>query len=497
VLIFLFIFYFFTRLINLNSLPVFNDEAIYIDWSYKALNIPGLEFYSLYDSKQPLILWLFGIFQKLFEDPLLASRLVSVLIGFLTVLGINQLAKIIFQKKKLVLAPYIYIITPIFLFFDRQALMESAVFCFGIYLYLVFLKFRKNSKLLFSILLGIIIGVGLYIKSSIILYVMGLLPLLIQDIRKNNDEENFKLYQKLFLVVVSMMVVALPLFTQKLFWKTFNSNDRFILTISDIISLPFEIWTKNLYAFVSVSSIYISPFLIFILILMFFKNRKLGYKIKDFFIYFGSVVFLAILLTRGLNVRYVMPLLFGFPILLEYFVIEYQFKTKLLNGLFALIFIPSIFLSFILIYNYELYFQVLNQFTQYSQRNEYLVSWTSGKAVQEAVAYIKNEMLEENIPLNIGIRTDAGNPENTILYSFNDTPNVKVSYLDERIFKNIADFDCLKSDQKFIFVSRDMHMGQTDKLWQEKVRFYNYENQNYVAIHEQREDCQGNILELK
>src|SRR3989344_3628976 len=80
--------YFASRLINLKIIPIFTDEAIYSYWAQVALHDPANRFISLEDGKQPLFIWLAAIMQNFIHDPLVASRLVSVFSGFLSVIGI-------------------------------------------------------------------------------------------------------------------------------------------------------------------------------------------------------------------------------------------------------------------------------------------------------------------------------------------------------------------------------------------------------------------------
>src|ERR1035437_2049252 len=86
----LIIFYFVFRLINLTKLPIFNDEAIYLDWGWRETHRDGFLYYSLYDAKQPFLMWIFGIAESIISDPLFAGRLVSVVSGFLTLIGIYK-----------------------------------------------------------------------------------------------------------------------------------------------------------------------------------------------------------------------------------------------------------------------------------------------------------------------------------------------------------------------------------------------------------------------
>src|SRR3990172_10040431 len=85
-----------SRLINIMSLPIFTDEAIYTRWSQIAKNDAAWRFISLTDGKQPLFVWIDMVFMRFVSDPLLAGRLVSVFAGLLTVIGLFFLGKEIF-----------------------------------------------------------------------------------------------------------------------------------------------------------------------------------------------------------------------------------------------------------------------------------------------------------------------------------------------------------------------------------------------------------------
>src|SRR3972149_10532537 len=76
------------RAYNLNYLPIFGDEAIYIRWAQVMRAEATLRFLPLSDGKQPLFMWVVIPFLKLFSDPLFTGRAVSAFAGIGTVLGI-------------------------------------------------------------------------------------------------------------------------------------------------------------------------------------------------------------------------------------------------------------------------------------------------------------------------------------------------------------------------------------------------------------------------
>src|SRR3990167_3465310 len=87
----LLVFYFASRVYHLTQIPVFVDEAIYIRWSQVMRAEPSLRFLPLSDGKQPLFMWLTMPALKFIADPLFAGRIVSVVAGLFTLLGLAVL----------------------------------------------------------------------------------------------------------------------------------------------------------------------------------------------------------------------------------------------------------------------------------------------------------------------------------------------------------------------------------------------------------------------
>ena len=124
--------YFTLRLIYLNRLPIFTDEAIYVRWAQIALHDSSWRFISLTDGKQPMFVWVAMVFMKFIHDPLIAGRLVSVVSGFFTMLGLWFLTFELFKNKRIAfLASTLYIFYPFAQVLDRMALMDSMVGAFS------------------------------------------------------------------------------------------------------------------------------------------------------------------------------------------------------------------------------------------------------------------------------------------------------------------------------------------------------------------------------
>ena len=89
------------RLVNLDALPIFADEAIYVRWAQVMRAEATLRFLPLSDGKQPLFMWLVIPFLKIIRDPLFAGRVTSIFAGVGTLVGIfigSFLFELFFQR---------------------------------------------------------------------------------------------------------------------------------------------------------------------------------------------------------------------------------------------------------------------------------------------------------------------------------------------------------------------------------------------------------------
>src|SRR5947207_1977931 len=97
------VFAFAIRIYHLTILPVFADEAIYIRWSQVMGAEATLRFLPLSDGKQPLYMWVLMFIVRRFSDPLFISRLLSIVSGLGTIVGIFTLSNLLFKNKKIAL----------------------------------------------------------------------------------------------------------------------------------------------------------------------------------------------------------------------------------------------------------------------------------------------------------------------------------------------------------------------------------------------------------
>src|SRR3989304_1778782 len=99
--------------------------------------------------------------------PLYAGRLVSVLSGVGSALGIFFLSKTLFKSLRVsFLSSFLYIISPFSLVYDRMALYDSLVAMFSLWnLYFAVLLVR-TLRLDVALIFGMTLGLGMLNKTS-------------------------------------------------------------------------------------------------------------------------------------------------------------------------------------------------------------------------------------------------------------------------------------------------------------------------------------------
>src|SRR3990170_2501908 len=233
--------YFFTRLVNLNLIPIFTDEAIYTFWAQVALNDAAQRFISLQDGKQPLFIWLAALLQRLVSDPLIGSRLVSVFAGFGSIIGIYLLAKELFSEKVAKIAAVLYLILPFTLLYDKLALFDSLLTMFGIYAVFFTVKMIRESKLDNALLTGFAIGAAMITKSTgnFFLYFLPF-SLVLFDFSKKDWKQKLTRwigYSAVTFVIAQAFYNSLRL--SPLFYIIERKNYEFIRSFPEIINDPF------------------------------------------------------------------------------------------------------------------------------------------------------------------------------------------------------------------------------------------------------------------
>jgi len=472
--------YLLSRIINLMSLPIFNDEAIWIDWGNKLkLGLVPL-FYSLYDGKPPLHFVFISIFMIFIKNPLLAGRLVSVLAGVFSLIAIKNISKLFFEEKYVILSCLIYLISPMFLFYDRQALQESiltAEICWIIYFSI---KYFDSLKLKYALYLSLTLALSFYTKISILIIFIPIFILFLYNIVKEKEKRNI-IFSGISVVIFVFILLISPLILQEQSKLMFTRNDRYSITLNDLNQGIFNIWFLNVSKITRIIFWYFNILIFFIsvtLILFYKKHLENKYFI---FIIFSLPIIILIVISRGILERYLVP--FTIPLIfisakgIEYILVRYG-KLVLL-----LLFIP-ITISLYQIFYIDNYLSSVNLYAKGLDLYGYSGGFTAGYGVREAILYI--ESLEKDYKkIIVGVRVDAGNPESAVMAYFLEDKNARVVpvYFDSQVTKIPLDENFIGNYYPFYFISREDNLAGMNKYLTEEKRFYQPDGKSFVGIY--------------
>lgn len=489
--IFIIVFLFISlRFINIIAIPIFNDEAIYLDWSWRQFFTANDLFYSLYDAKPPFLLWLFG-FAGLFSPSLvLAGRVVSIFFGFLTLLGIYFVAKQLYSKQTALLASVAYIVIPLFSFFDRQALMESAIGAIGIWLFLGILQYVKTKKLLYAVFCGVMFGFGFFIKPTALLFLVPLFVLLVvQIIKKHISISKFPFFGIVFFLTAG--IILLPLFLQPLFWETLSLNQRY--TIYPSLSKEYiEGLLSRTNSLFSITAIHLGP-LVFLSGLLSFILTMRKKKQSELFLWMFLPIIINLFINKNMIERYIVSFLPLITVSVSDVLMSVK-KGKLRRIFIIIVFTSTFCMTLIQIVSPINYFQI-TQKIYHQSFIEYTQGFSSGYGVPEVITFLEKNI--GNKPAIVATGFHTGNPESGVMVHFMKNPQVLVSYLESGYLKDIQAYDCLSSTVPVFYVTRETDTKGLDRFL-EQIYFERNPISNFgIGVYTLKPNCVGKTLELR
>ena len=424
------VLFFILRLINLTILPIFADEAIYVRWAQVMKAEPTLRFLPLSDGKQPLFMWLMIAFLPFFSDPLLAGRMLSILSGLASLIGLFLLTYYLFKSRRAALITILfYTLIPYTFFFDRMALVDSLLLAFGIWTLFLSALLVEHQRIDLAILTGIVLGGGLITKSPALFFVI-LIPttaLLMKFKKKISTAggQTLKLVGLWFIVYLFAFAIYNLLRLGPEFQMIALRNKDYVFSISEILSHPHD------------------PLLI---------------HLKDAIDWFPNLFTLPILIVSGLGLvislinrnkwRIILLLLAWFliPLLAQSAVAKVFTPRYLLYTIFPLFIFAALFFEFLfnkfkryrlitissiliililpLRYNYLLLTNPQAAPLPERMRTGYLEEWSSGYGINEVRDYLR-EVSQEN-HLNVGTEGSFGTLPDGLMIYFDKDPKVTI-----------------------------------------------------------------------
>ncbi len=388
----LFILFFATRLINLEIFPIFTDEGIYIHWAKVAWRDASWRFISLTDGRQPLQTWGTIPFLKLFpENALLAGRLFAVATGFTALLGTFTLNFYLFKKRGAYIASLLYIFIPYFVFYDRMALVDSAVNAGFVWILFFSILLAQTLRLDVALLFGFTGGFVLLAKSSsrIFLMLSALAPVLFLT---NNRKELLRKSINYFFMLGIVLGISLLFYNVQRLSQFFHyvelKNTTFVMTFAEFKANPFQYFGHNIKSIplyvMWESGWFIVPFSILGMTMLYKKNIRLFLYFLAFFILPGvAIAFFA----KVLFPRYL--IFFGSLLIVTATYFFTLLKPKIQSLLVGLL------LATMIVLDYPLLFNPIKASFPPVDRGQYVEGIAAVWGAQQLVEYVRQSSVSK------------------------------------------------------------------------------------------------------
>lgn len=416
--------YFATRLFNLTKLPIFTDEAIYIRWSQIGSQDASWRFISLTDGKQPLFTWIMMVLLRVFDDPLFTGRFVSVISGFVSMIGLWFLTRLLFKNVTTAfLASTFYILSPFTLMYDRMALYDSLSGAIAIWtLYFAILLIR-SVRLDIALILSMTLGLGMLNKSSgfLSLYLLPTTIIMYDYTKKDTIPRFFKLIGYMGISIVLSLLFYSILRLSPYFHIIQQKNLVFVYSFSEWLTHPFQFTWGNLKGLFDWLIGYLTKPLYFVVILQFIVFwRYFREKAIIFLWWFVPFIGLAAF-GRVLYPRFILLMtipLFPLIALTLSWIIKRWHNTLFLVAVLCILLIPSIWMSYFIIID------PLHAPIPYADKGQYIDNWPSGWGVRE----VNELLLAESQNGKVTVYTDGtfGLLPYAIEIYLVDKPNIEI-----------------------------------------------------------------------
>lgn len=374
-------FYFGLNLFHLTALPVFADESIYIRWSQLIIDdFHRYLFYPMNDGKTPLLMWLMVPALKNIFDQLWAGRLVSVLIGAISVSFVFLILRQLKEKKAALLGMFLAIISPFLFFYNRLALTDGLLFANLLISYYFTLKIVQSKKIWPILPLAVFFFLSIMSKTPALLF----MPVFYLAIFLA-DKLSFKvIIEKGIKISIGLLLAGLGFYSLRvvpLFTQLFAVGGNFLQDKSVILSA--EIWSiawRNLQFFFEQLVTYLTPFVLIMALPWFTKTRK-----KQSILLLSGLAFILPLALVGKIIypRYILPSSLFFILSVAISLKNLGQRSLLKYLIIVLIGIQAAtFIS-------NAYFNVDQLALTAADREQFLESWSSGHGISETVEFIE------------------------------------------------------------------------------------------------------------
>lgn len=125
----------------------------------------------IYRMEFPIMQWLFAVFHKAFGPHIIISRLLTLLIGFASVIGIYRLCTLIFNNKTVgVIAAWAFSFSPVFYYYTVNPLPDNFALCCAIWSLVFFYRYMLHPVLKHIIISAVFLCLATLAKLPFVMY---------------------------------------------------------------------------------------------------------------------------------------------------------------------------------------------------------------------------------------------------------------------------------------------------------------------------------------
>lgn len=381
------ILYFALRFPNLTLQPIFADEAIYIRWAQVMRAEPTLRFLPLSDGKTPLFMWIMIPAFKVFADPLLAGRVLSVFVGFTTVIGAFLISWKFFSPKVALWSAFLITITPWTLFFDRMALVDSMLAAFSLWSLFLALLLIKHQRLDLAMFLGFSLGLGMLTKTPGIFNLL-VLPVTLITLNWSDKNRQWKIV-KIFGLLSLAFLIAFGMYNLLRLGPGFVSlssrNQDYIFSPWELLGRPLDPFIPHMRDLSDwAPKLLTIPVIVFVVGGIFFAFVKKNKYALAILLWAIVPLLIQSFLLKTFTARY---LLSSIPPLL----ILAAFGADFLGKKIPPVLLAVILAALPLYTSYNLITQPEKVNLPRSERSGYFESWTAGYSFPEIAQFLIEE----------------------------------------------------------------------------------------------------------
>lgn len=485
------VLYFALRLLNILNLPLFTDEAIYIRWAQIAKQDANWRFISLVDGKQPSFIWIGMILLKFFKDPLLAGRMVSVIAGLFTTIGLFFLGNEVFRGKNKtgdypvflftkasvtigLISSFIYVVYPFGLVYDRMALYDSLVGAFAVWgLYLLILTVR-TFRLDVALIAGLVAGGGVLTKSNdfFTIYSSPFLLLIFDWNKKYFKSHIARLASLIAIVIVLTYALYSILRLSPFFHIIADKNALFVYPVHEWLQHPFTYFYSNIHALLDWFLTYFSIPGIIAIFASFVINKK-NFLEKLMLVAWFAFPFVA-LATFGKLIypRFILFMTLPLIPLVAYSIFEvfYKYKNTLIRaGVTFFVLALYVYADIFVIFNFQL------SPIPKADLGQYVNSWSAGNGLKQSVEFFRQQA--KNSKIYIATQGTFGLMPYGLEMYLVDNPNVKIKAywpIQDTEPKEVSDAAKTMPTYAIFYqpcpsCQNKGHGGQTPPMWHAKL----------------------------